>query len=105
MTVNKQYIRAHIHDLHGYIPAPGTEWQFRETEMTKEQHQSHIQYLKEEDGGLTKVRSDRWGVYWQTEPQLADALRTVADDMELDPEGAVVAIGQTDFGRFGRASG
>jgi hypothetical protein len=103
--VNKNYLRSHIHDLIGVIPAPGTEWQMSETPMDKDTHQGHIQYLREEDGGLTKVRDTRWGVVWRTSPQLEEALREVAESIGEDPEDACICLGQTNLQQFAQVSG
>ena len=77
----------------------------KETPMDKETHQGHIQYLKRENGGLTKVRKTRWGVVWRTEPQLEEALREVADSIGEDPEDALISHGQTNLQQFARVSG
>lgn len=105
MTVNKNYLRSHAHDLIGVIPAPGTEWRMMDTPMTQEEHQGYIQYLREEDGGLTRVRDTRLGVVWRTEPQLEESLREVAEDLGYDPEEALISTGQTTLQQFARVSG
>jgi len=99
MSVNKNYLRSHIADIYGVIPAPGTEWRLLETPMTQEDHQGHLQVLRDE-GAISIVRRDRMGTVWMTTPQFEEALQEVAESLGEDPEEALISLGQTHLRQF-----
>lgn len=104
MSVDKNWLRSHARELHGVLAESGGEWRLLDVPATKEDHQGHIQVLRDE-GALDRVRDTRLGVVWRTTPAFEEAFRSVCEDVDgLDSSEAFVATGQTTLVDFGRAS-